>query len=136
MRHQELSRDERNQVITLHLAGFKYKQIQEFFEHKKSKGVTLRQIQWAIEKGHPTPQKQEHVGRDRLLSEEEVDKIELFAVHSKSRRLLSYQSIANALKLGVSGDVVRAALGRRGYKRYNARAKPPISEKNARIRLA
>lgn len=135
-RHKELSRDERNEVLTLHLAGFKYKQIQDFFQQKKGKEVTSRQIQWAIEHGHPTPQKKGHCGAKRFLSEEDVDKIELFVVHSKTNRLLSYQSLAHILELNVSADVIKDALGRRGYKRYIAMAKPPISEKNRQLRLA
>lgn len=71
-----------------------------------------------------------------MLSKEEVDEIELFVVHSQSHWLLSYQRLADVFELGVSSNTVRAALQRRDYKRYIARAKPPITEKNARLKLA
>lgn len=79
-RHQELTRDQRNEVLTLRLIGFKYKVIQEFFREKRGIEVTCRQIQKAIEAGRPIPQKKGHVGRTRLLSEEEVDELELFII--------------------------------------------------------
>lgn len=38
--------------------------------------------------------------------------------------------------LDVSGDTLRNALAKRGYERYIAKAKFPLSEKNRRLRLA
>ena len=136
MRHQELTRDQRTSIITLHLAGFKYKQIQDWIRNNGGAEVSIRQVQHAIERGHPTPQKKGHVGKKSTLTEDQINDLEVLVCSSKAGRLLSYTGLSSALDLGVSVDVIRAALQKRGYKRYIARQKPPLSEKNKELRLA
>lgn len=96
--------------------------------------ITLRQVQYACTH-RLTPKKRP--GRPPELTEEEVDELELFVCSSKTGRLMSYLKLSMALPhLNASSDQIKAALYKRGFKRYVARQKPPLSEKNRRDRLA
>ena len=138
MRSQELTRDQRLEVLTLHRAGFTCKAISDYFKEKRSCLVTIRQCQWAINAGHPTPQKKGHNDRKALLSKEQIDKIEAYICSSKAARFTSFLRLATGplADLQVSGDCIRKALYKRGYRRYIAHQKPPLSEENRRLRLA
>lgn len=122
-RNQELTREQRASVITLHLAGFKTKQIQEYFEQNGGYIVSPRQIYRAINAGHPTPQKKKNTGRKGSLLEEQVDEIEAYVTSSKAARFLSWAalSVGPLSHFEVSGDTLQKALGKRGYKRHVAR---------------
>jgi ketohexokinase/beta-glucosidase len=81
-----------------------------------------------------TPRKRP--GRPPVLSEEQIDEIELFVVSSKTGRLMSYLELSVQFsEFQVGPEAIRSALRRRGYKRYIARQKPPLSEANKRERL-
>lgn len=99
---------------------------------------TFRQIQNAIAAGHPTPQKKGTVGRKTELTEEEGDELKLFICSCKEARFMSWLalSIGPMAHLAVGPDCLRKALAKRGYKRYIARAKPPLSPKQMEARLA
>ena len=135
----ELTRDQRIQIITLREAGFKYEQIRAYFLKKDPPiDISFRQIQYAINQGRPTPQKKGHVGRHLSLSEEQVDELEIFVCSSRTNRFLSYFQLSNGpfCHWEVSQDIIRKALKRRGYSRCLARQKPPLSDVNQRKRLA
>lgn len=137
MRHQELSRDSRITILSLHQAGFTSKAISEFFEQNRGFEISQRQILRAISQGHPTPQKKGKCGRHSILTEEQVDEIEPYIRSSKATRFTSYLSLIEGplAHLNVSADTIRHAMVKRGYKRYVARQKPPLSDKNKRLRL-
>lgn len=127
--HRYLSRDERLRVQTLRDAGWKLPEIQQQL------GITWNQAQYACSH-RLTPQKRS--GRPPVLEEEQVDEIELFVISSKTNRLMSYYRLSTIFQ-PIMGDVasaraIRGALERRGYKRYVARQKPPLSEKNRQLR--
>ncbi len=126
---RHLNRDERLRIQTLRDVGFKYNQIYDAL------GYSYKQIQRACLASRPTPKKRS--GRPPVLSEEQVDEIELFIQSKRSRRLLSYERLAIHFKeLEVGPQAIKNALERRGYRRYVARQKPPLSEKNKRDRLS
>jgi transposase len=96
-------------------------------------GITWNQAQYAATH-RVTPKKRP--GRPSTLDEDQVDKIELFVVSSKIGRLMSYTQLAiRFAHFNCSVEAIRSALNRRGYKRYVAHQKPPLSEKNKRQRL-
>jgi hypothetical protein len=123
--HRYLSRDERLRAQTLRDTGWKLSKIQ------RKLGISWNQAQYAC--SHQlTPQKRS--GRPPVLGEEQVDEIELFVVSSKTNRLMSYQRLSAVFQpvmgaLATAG-AIQGALERRGYKRYVARQKPPLSAKN------
>lgn len=132
-RRQELSRDTRLKILTLHDARFTYQAIRDhFLSLQPPQDISLRQIQTAIAVGRPTPQKKGNYGAKPSLSEEQIDEIEVFIISSKTNRLLSFFSLAAGpfKQFQVSEDVIQSALEKRGYHRRIARVKPPISEKN------
>jgi hypothetical protein len=127
--HRYLSRDERLRAQTLHDAGWKLHEIQ------RKLGISWNQVQYAC--SHQlTPQKRS--GRPPVLEEEQVDEIELFVVSSKTNRLISYHRLSTVFQPIMShlasAGAIRGALERRGYKRYVARQKPPLSAKNRQLR--
>ena len=128
-KHPDLTRDERIQCLTLRSIGWSYEAIARHL------GVTQRQVQTASSTDHPTPKKRK--GRCPLLSEAQADELEVFICYSRTNRLMSYLHLATGpfAHWGASEYAIRYALRKRGYKRYVARAKPPLSEQNKAIRL-
>jgi len=126
-----LSRDDRLRIQTLRDAGFDYKEIHKALGSK----ISYRQIQHTCLASRPTPKKR--TGRHPTLTDEQVDEIELFICSKRSNRLLSYERLAIGplRRFGVGPDAIKNALERRGYRRYVAYRKPPLSEKNKQERL-
>lgn len=136
---QELSRDLRLGVITLHDAGFQHQQIRDHYLQKEPPiDISIRQISYAVKAGHPTPQKRGKVGQKGHLSEDQVDDLITYICTSKATRFESFLSLSIGpfSHFKVSGDVIRKAIAKRGYKKYIARQKPPLSQKNRDLRLA
>jgi hypothetical protein len=129
--NRHTSRDERIRIQTLRDVGFNYREIYLFFNGR----LSYRQIQNACCTSRPTPKKRS--GRPPILSEEQVDEVELFVRATRASRLLSYENLAWGpfRKFGVGPVAIKNALERRGYRRYVARRKPVISEENKRERL-
>jgi hypothetical protein len=48
---------------------------------------------------------------------------------------MSYRTLSETLDFGVSEHIIRQALEKRGFHRRIAMRKPPISEKNQKIRV-
>lgn len=48
---------------------------------------------------------------------------------------MPYYRVIDELKLGVSPEALSRALKKRGYSRYKALRKPPLSNENRRVRL-
>jgi transposase len=127
--HRYLSRDERLQVQTLHLAGH----TQTFIANLL--GITRRQVSYAIASERVTPKKRH--GRPSSLTDAQVDELEAYIRTSRASRQMSYLALAEGpfQAWGVGEYVIRHALRGRGYARYIAYAKPPLSEENKRLRL-
>ena len=127
---RHLSRDQRLQVHTLRDVGYKLQDIARLL------GITYGQAQYSA--AHRIIPKKRS-GRPAVLSEEEVDKIELFVVSTQTGRLMAYTQLALrfSVRFGrdISFDAVKGALTRREYKQYVARQKPPLLEANKRDRL-
>jgi ketohexokinase/beta-glucosidase len=123
-----LTRDDRLQVLTLRDAGFTYQQI------SAQLGITYHQVQYTCQSRQATPKKAR--GQPPKLSEEDVDNIIDFITSSKRTRRLSYTKVIQELELPVGATALARALRKRGYTRCKALRKPPLSEKNKRVRLA
>ncbi|KAI0999107.1 hypothetical protein K3495_g9086 [Podosphaera aphanis] len=103
---KRLTRDQCLEVKTLFRAGFSHRRIAQQL------GVTCRQ------------------GRQPALASSQVDEIEKFICSSAENRRMSYFEIAHRVfpHLGVSEDVIRSEMKKRGYVRPAVRsAKPPPS---------
>ena len=125
---QYLTRDQRLQILTLRDAGFTYDAI------TRQLHVTYEQVEYTCHVNHPTPKKR--CGMPPILDEIRTQKLITFVCTSKAHRLFSYAQLALVLAWGVTEYVIQHILKRAGFKRYIALYKPPISEKNRRIRLA
>lgn len=125
----DLTRDERLQVKTLRAAGFTLREIESLLK------ITPNQAQYAAFHAHPvTPRKK--TGRPPLLTKEQADELEAFVCSSRQARQMSYLALSLVFKhWGVSEYAIRYALYKRGYRRYVARQKPPLSEANRKKRL-
>ena len=125
---RHLSRDERLQVQTLHLARHSQAEISRLLN------ISRRQVAYAIASEHVTPQKRN--GRPRKLTDAQINELEDYVRSSRAARQMSYLALAQGPfeAWGVSQYAIRNALRSRGYKRRVARAKPPLSEHNQQIR--
>ncbi|KAJ9292418.1 hypothetical protein DTO271G3_8799 [Paecilomyces variotii] len=125
-----LNRDQRRDIQLMRRLGYTYEQI------SRELGITQRQVQYTCQLPieHPTPQKPP--GRSSSLSEEQMDEIEAFITGSREGRRMPYKKLIRHFNLDISEAVLARALKKRGYSRYIARRKPPISEKNRQLRLA
>ena len=129
---KRLSRDDRLRILTLRNdAKWTYQDI------AKAVGCSQRAVQYACEKHQPTPQHHK-AGRPPKLNKEETDQLEQFVLQSKTTRQMTYQQIADKFypKGEVGAEAIKYALKSRGYRRYVALKKPPLSEANRIARLA
>ena len=127
--HHQLTRDERLRIRTLRACTkLTYEEIAHCLH------VTVRQVQLACQASHPTPKKRP--GRPLFLKEEQIDRLIEYVTSSKYTRRLSYSELAIHLDFNCSKLAIKAALNSRGYYRYIARRKPPLSDINKAKRLA
>jgi hypothetical protein len=126
---KHLTRDQRLQVKTLRDAGFPLQDITRLLN------VSFHQAQYVSRSEQPvTPRKRK--GRPPCLTEEQVNELEVFICSSQTGRLMSYLQLSMTFShFGVSEYAIRRALQKRGFHRYVARQKPPLSETNKRKRL-
>lgn len=125
----DLSRDDRLRVQTLRSIGWTYEAIATELNYSQ------RQVQNACSSDHPTPVKRK--GLNPVLSEAQIDELVEFVIHSRTKRLMSYIHLANGpfSHWEVGEYAIRSALRKRGFKRWVARAKPPLSDKSKADRL-
>ncbi|PSN71025.1 hypothetical protein BS50DRAFT_631060 [Corynespora cassiicola Philippines] len=127
---RHLTRDQRLQVQTLRHIGHQLNDIARFLD------ILWRQAQYAASAEQVTPKKRS--GRPSFLNNKEVNEIELYVVSSKLGRFMSFFELSTVFMPSIpyaTEGAVRYALYRRGYRRYAARQKPPLSPKNIRERL-
>jgi transposase len=119
-----LTRDQRIQARTLRSVSFTYEAI------AKHLSITIRQAQHACKAEQATPSKR--VGRPSILSEAQVDELIDHIRQDRQTRRMSYSRLAKEVfpQWEVGEYAIRSALRRRGFKRYIALAKPPLSEAN------
>lgn len=129
---KQLSEDQRKRVRTLYFDGNLTKA-----QIAAKTGYTPKQIRNALL--NETPQFESR-GRRPFLSEDHTDTLIDYVTTSKEGRRASWQALAR-IALSFFGILIgwvaiRNAFHRRGFKRYHARLKPPISETNRKKRLA
>jgi hypothetical protein len=97
--------------------------------------ITERQVGYAIASEHVTPQRRN--GRPRTLTSAQIDELEAFVRSSRRTRQISYLALATGpfKAYGVLQHVIQRALQRRGYTRWLACAKPPLTEDTRDLRL-
>ena len=129
-RHRYLTRDQRHEVQVLSRAGYKPIWI---INHT---GYTRRQVDYAILSQQVTPK--QRPGRPPSLTSQQIDELIWFVESSREARQMSYLALATGPfeHWQVGEDVIRHSLRKRGYLRYVALAKPPLTEEHKRIRLA
>ncbi len=124
----QLPRDQRIQACTLHNAGLTYADIAQRLH------CTQRQVQYACQAPRFTPKKGR--GRRMILSQSQQEELIEFVTSSKHGRRYSYLQLSCIFnRWGVGEYAIRSALRKAGFKRYMARTKPPLSEKNKRKRF-
>ena len=101
--------------------------------HKKT-GFTLHQIAGACQADRPTPRKRN--GRPPILTQAQVEELVEFVCASAKNRRMSFAQLVEVMGFGVKKQAIRTALLREGFHRRLAMRKPPITEKNQRIRKA
>jgi hypothetical protein len=118
------------QIQTLRGVGFTYEAIASDLK------ITLRQVQYACTAEHPTPSRRS--GRPAALSDTKLDELIDYIKQSKETRRMSYLRLATEIfpHWELSKYAIRSGLRRRGFRRYIALAKPPLSPANQRKRLA
>jgi predicted GNAT family acetyltransferase len=135
-----LSRDIRRDILLLRELNdnddeieYTYERIAVILSKRHKRQITLRAVQYTVNKNKATPQK-EGRGRKPTLATALVDEIEAFVIHSRVGRQATYLQLGELFD--ISPNAVKYALRKRGYSRRVALRKPPISEKNRLARLA
>jgi hypothetical protein len=121
---QHLDRDSRIKILTLREIGWTFEQI------AKHQRVTIRQVQYACSKGHPTPSKRD--GRSIFTAARRAELIEYVRQNRQTRRM---SLMALATKFDTTVYIIRRALQQSGFSRLLASQKPSISETTAQTRL-
>jgi Transposase len=129
-KRKQLTRDERLRIQTLREAGWKTDMIHAHLRPTIN-NLSLRQVEYACLFTHPTPHKRS--GRPGLLNKDQETELIAFVRTSKVSRRLTYLELAIHFDWGFIA--VQGCLERAGYRRYVARVKPPISEKNRLARI-
>ena len=122
----DLTRDQKRDCQLLHSIGWSYSQI-----HKKT-SFTLNQVAHACQDLRATPRKRG--GRPLILSQAQVEELVEFVCASAKNRRMSFTQLAEVMDFGVKKQAIRSALLREGFHRRLAMRKPPITEKNRRLR--
>ena len=129
-RASHLTRDQRRDIQLLYRIGWSYQHIRNALPFHP----TIRQVNYACkETTQATPQKRS--GRPPILTQAQVEELVEFVCASKTNRRMSFAQLTEVLNFGVKKDAIRNTLLREGFHRRLAMRKPPISEKNRKLRL-
>ena len=116
----------RIRIQTLREIGWTYAQIAEKYS------ITQRAVQYACT--HPsTPSK--HTGRPPALGPLQINELIQLVTSSYVFRRLPYSDLIEHLSFSCGVEAIKYALKSRGYKRFPARSKPPLSDANRQQRL-
>ena len=129
----ETSRDERLQIRTLFFtAGWEIDQILLQFSP-----LTRDQVDYALET-RPTPQKKGHCGRHVKLNTPYRKQLVKWMTTDQSTRDTAWKDIPKypGWENWCGEKAIRQAFAIEGYGRRVKRRKPPLSEKNQKLRLA
>jgi transposase len=126
----DLTRDQRIRVQAYRDDNWSYPDI------AAKLNISERQVRHVIDTARATPKKR--TGRPPVLSDADVDELITYISQSRGHRQLSFQSLADGpfAHWQRGPYAIRSALRKRGYRRYRARAKPPLSAANKERRLA
>ena len=98
-------------------------------------GYTKAQIRTAIRADDATAGRS--TGRPRTLTPKQEDELVQYVTSSKKARRMGFLELSMVLFAGTYGMwLIKHALYRLGFRRRVARKKPPITEKNRKLRLA
>jgi transposase len=121
------SRDQRRDVKLMYRLGFTQARISSELQ------LSINQVQYACAHDE-IPMRRS--GRPSNLTQDQIDTLIDFISASKTNRRLPFAQIPHALGWDDIGSYcIRHTLRKLGYSRRIARSKPPISEKNQRLRL-
>jgi len=127
---KQLSTEERQRIRTLYFDGYLSQSLIQ-----ERTGFTKAQIQTAIRANDATASRSS--GRPATITPQQEEELVEFVCGSKRNRRMGYLELSMALFAGMLGMyVIKRALYRLGFRRRIARRKPPLSEKNQRLRVA
>jgi hypothetical protein len=123
------TRSDRIRIKALHEVGFTYREI-----HLARRQYTPRMIEYAINQPN-TPSKHGKRGRKPYLTEEQTDWLVAYVHSGKAQRQMPLEQLAMFFGTHVGVKAIRAALKRRGHKRYVRLRKPPLNDTYRATRL-
>ena len=86
----------------------------------------MNQVKYTIQTGRTSPGKS--TGRPHVLSIEQENELEVFVCRDKETRQMSYLELSLHFHMwNVGQDAILNALRPRGYLRYIAQSKPPLT---------
>ncbi len=125
---KQLTTEERQRVRTLYFDG----QLSQALIKERT-GFTAAQIRTAIRADNAIAGRS--TGRPRVMTPEQEEELVSYVCASKKTRRMGFLELSIALFNGVFGMwLIKHALYRLGFRRRVARRKPPLSEKNKRLR--
>jgi hypothetical protein len=128
LKRANTTRDQRRNCKMAYWCGLNNHQIVE------KVGINVRQVRYALDNEAPTPKKKS--GRPPLLNSEQRQQLVDFVCSSKKTRRMTYKELAEEFCYWDCGpDTIKTALDWEGFNVRIAMCKPPISEKNRKLRL-
>ncbi|KAI1006440.1 hypothetical protein K3495_g1784 [Podosphaera aphanis] len=124
------SREQRIRVLALYEARHTNREISDLL------GISVNQVKYTIKTGCISPRKSS--GRPPVLSNEreQEDEVEVFVCRDKNTRQMSYLELSIHFYMwNVGQDAIWNTLRRRGYPRYLAQSKPPLTEQHQIFRM-
>ncbi|KAI0994076.1 hypothetical protein K3495_g14107 [Podosphaera aphanis] len=122
------SQEQRIRVLALYEARHTNREISDLL------GISVNQVKYTMQTGCITPGKSS--GRPPVFSNEQEDEVEVFVCRDKNTRQMSYLELSIHFYMWTVGqDAIRNTLRRRGYPRYLAQSKPPLTEKHQIFRM-
>ncbi len=127
-RSKQTSRDQKRDAQMAALCGLDTKQIMKMLR------LTSRQVHYALDTP-ATPKKS--TGRPPVLNTDQRAHLVAFICESKKNRRMNYKELAKEFWYWDAGHkAIKTALDREGFHLRWAMRKPPISEKNRKLRVA
>jgi hypothetical protein len=149
---RQLTRDEGIQILAFRRIGMTYEAIAKMFRN-----VSPYQVEYVVQKGHPTPRYffiiiisrvlsnhrylySKRSGRPPLITDKQLQELTAFVCASSHNRRLPWAQLPLEYPMctweNATEWTISSAMKRAGFRRRIARTKPPISEENRLLRLA